>query len=200
MANLKAMTRDADELLARPRDVSLAIDQAERWNETESHMEGRLDTGRVGVTDHSYGAYTTLVVAGARPALDWLVPSVPPGEGLDPDLRDTRVDCGVAPSPHGPGEPFFLEASYAAIETPLMGISGSRDRRQGTSPANRRRGYELWPPGDKVLVWLEGADHTAFSDSTGSGRRMLPSRAQDDVQPAVRAATLLFFDAQVSAK
>jgi predicted dienelactone hydrolase len=199
IANLRTMTRDAHEVLGRPRDIGFAIDQAERWNETHQRLRGRMDIQRVGVLGHSYGAYTTLAVAGARPALDWLTPNVGPGHGLGPDLRDDRVDCGVALSPQGPGEPFFIEPSYASLATPMLGISGSKDRQQGARPENRHQGYALWPPGDKILMWLEGADHTAFLDATGSGRRMLPSRARDDVQPLVRAATLLFFDAHLKA-
>jgi predicted dienelactone hydrolase len=195
MANLKAMTRDPDEVLGRPKDVSFAIDRAEEWNRVHPRLRGRLDVSRVGVLGHSFGAYTVLVVAGMRPALNWLVPAVPPGKGLGPDLRDNRVVCGVALSPQGPGEPFFIEESYASLKTPLLGISGSKDMQQGAPPENRRRAYALWPPGDTYLIWLSNADHTAFSDSTGSHRRMLPSAARDDVQPVVRAATLLFFNA-----
>lgn len=193
-ANLRAMTRDAGEVLGRPRDIRFGIDQARRWNSEHPQLRGRLDLEHVGVMGHSYGAYTTLVVTGARPALDWLTPAVAPGRGLGPDLRDLRVDCGVALSPQGPGEPFFLESSYASIGTPLLGISGSRDRQQGAAPEDRRRAFALWPPGDKVFIWLEGADHATFSDSTGTDLRMLPSRSRQDAMPLVRAATLLFFD------
>jgi predicted dienelactone hydrolase len=135
-----------------------------------------------------------------RPALNWIRPTVGAGQGLGPDLRDDRVDCGVALSPQAPGEPFFIEASYASLKVPLLGISGSKDEQQGDArPEDRRRAFELWPPVDKYLVWLENADHAAFSDSTGSGRRMLRSGARDDVQPIVRAATLVFFNAYLKA-
>lgn len=193
--NLKAMTRAADEVLGRPLDVSFAIDQAQEWNQDAGSLAKRIDLDHIGLLGYSYGAYTTLVVAGARPALDWLEPPVSPGKGLGPDLSDGRVDCGVALSPQGPGEPFFIEDSYSSIKIPLLGVSGDRDRQQGAKPENRLRGFELWPAGDKYLIWLTNVDHTAFSDSTGSGNRMLPSRAREDVQPLVRAATLLFFDA-----
>jgi predicted dienelactone hydrolase len=195
-ANLRAMTRDAGEVLGRPKDISFAIDQAETWNKTHARLAGKLDLKHVGVLGHSFGAFTVMVVAGMRPALNWLTPSVAPARGLGPDLRDPRVVCGVALSPQGPGEPFFIEASYASLRTPLLGITGSRDEQQEARPENRRRAYELWPPGDKYLVWLANADHTAFSDSTGStARRMLPSNSREDAQPLVRAATLLFFNA-----
>jgi len=200
MANLEAMTRDANEVLGRPKGIGFAIDRAEQWNQTHERLRGRLDASRVGVLGHSFGAYTVLAVAGMRPALNWLTPAVAPGSGLGPDLRDRRVACGVALSPQGPGEPFFIEASYASLAVPLLGISGSKDQQQHAEPQNRRRALELWPPGDKHLIWLANADHTAFSDATGSRRGiMLPSRSRADVQPIVRAATLLFFDACLKA-
>ncbi|MFT5127070.1 MAG: putative dienelactone hydrolase [Rhodothermales bacterium] len=193
--NLKDMTRNADEVLGRPKDISFAIDQATLWSQSHEQLRGRIDLSRIGVMGHSYGAYTTLVVTGMRPALDWLTPTVAPGKGLGPDLRDTRIDCGVALSPQGPGEPFFLDASYASLKVPLLGISGSRDRQQGAEPSNRRRAFTLWPAGDKYLLWLANADHLAFSDPSGSGARVFPRRSRADAQPVARAATLLFFDA-----
>ena len=199
LENLKAMTRDSGEVLGRPKDISFALDRAEDWNRTHPELKGRLDLEHVGVMGHSFGAYTTLVVCGARPALDWLTPPVYPAKGLGPDLSDPRVSAGVALSPQGPGEPFFLEASYSTIKRPLLGITGSRDEQQGAPPEHRRRFFELLPPGGKVFIWLANADHLGFSDSTGSGQRSLPSRSRADAQPVVRAATLLFFEATLRA-
>lgn len=198
--NLRDMTRAPDEVFGRPKDVSFALDQAARWNTEHARLRGKLDLERVGVLGHSFGAYTTLVVCGMRPALDWLDPAVPPGSGLGPDLRDPRVRCGVALSPQGPGEPFFVEASFASLATPLLAITGSKDRMQKDQPPEtRKRGIELWPAGERTLLWLTGAEHSAFSDPTGSSRRGLRSRSRADAQPLVRAATLRFFDAHLKA-
>jgi predicted dienelactone hydrolase len=196
-ANLKAMTHDAAEVLGRPGDVAFALDQAQAWNQSHAELKGVFDMARVAALGHSFGAYTVLAVCGARPALDWLQPRVEPGRGLGPDLSDTRVKACVALSPQGPGEPYFLETSFATINRPVLGISGSRDEQQGTTPANRRRFFELEPVGAKVFIWLTAADHPAFSDATGSRRTNLPSRSRSDVQPIVRAATLLFLEAHL---
>ena len=48
-----------------------------------------------------------------------------------------------------------------------------------------------------MFVWLANADHLSFSDSAGSKRSSLPSRSRADVQPIVRAATLLFLEAHL---
>lgn len=193
--NLKAMTRDANEVLGRPKDVSFALDRAAEWQRSHPKLKGRFDFDRIGAIGHSFGAYTTLVVCGARPALNWLEPSQ--GTGLGPDLRDPRIRCGVALSIQGPGEPFFIESSYASVKVPMLAISGSNDKQQGANPENRRRGFQLLPEGDKTLVWIANADHTAFSDATGSKHRMLPSDVRAEVQPIARAATVVFFKHQL---
>lgn len=96
MQNLEAMIHDSEEVLARPRDVSFVIDRAAEWNRTHDKRRGKPDLPHVGVMGHSFGAFTTMVVCGMRPALNWLTPRVEPGKGIDPDLSDARVKCGVA--------------------------------------------------------------------------------------------------------
>jgi predicted dienelactone hydrolase len=195
MKNLDAMIRDAEEVLTRPKDVRFAIDQAQRWNESNEALKGKLDLDHVGVMGHSFGAFTTMVVCGMRPALDWLVPAVPPGKGLGPDLRDARVKCGVALSPQGVGEPFFIRESFTGLQVPLLGISGTKDDQQAGQPAtNRRDAFAMWPTPGSQFIWLANARHLDFTDATGTSRRQLPSATRDDVQPLVKAATLAFFD------
>ena len=195
MKTIEAMTHDADEVLTRPKDIGFALDRAEEWNRSHDRMRGRLDLGRVGVMGHSYGAYTTMASCGMRPALQWLTPRVEPGSGIGPDLRDPRVKCGIALSPQGTGEPFFVAESFATLRVPLLGITGSRDDQQAGKPASDRRdAFALWPKGDHRLVWIEGAQHNDFTSASGSTGRSLPSPGRDDVQPLTRAATLAFLD------
>jgi predicted dienelactone hydrolase len=195
MKNLDAMIRDAGEVLARPKDMSFAIDQAKRWNESHERLRGKLDLAHVGAMGHSFGAFTTMVVCGMRPALDWLTPTVAPGKGLGPDLRDPRVKCGVALSPQGVGEPFFVAESFAGLQVPLLGISGTKDDQQAGQPAtNRREAFALWPGDGHFFVWLANAKHIDFTDSTGGSGRGLPSATRDEVQRVARPATIAFFD------
>ena len=195
MKTIEAMTRDADEVLARPRDVSFALDRATEWNRTHARLRGTLDLQRVAVMGHSYGAYTTMTVCGMRPALDWLTPRVEPGKGLGPDLGDRRVTCGIALSPQGPGEPFFVDESFAGLRVPLLGITGSKDDQQADRPALQRKdAFRLWGGTGHRLVWLANARHNDFTSSPGTTGASLPSATRQDVQPATRAATLAFLD------
>ncbi|MFN9127131.1 MAG: alpha/beta hydrolase family protein [bacterium] len=194
MKSILAMTRDANEVLTRPKDVSFAIDRATEWNATHAKLKGRLDLSRIGVMGHSFGAFTTMVVCGMRPAVDWLTPTVAPGKGLGPDLRDQRVKCGVALSPQGVGEPLFVQESFASLAVPLLGITGTKDDQQAGQPASvRKDAFAFWPQGQHIFVWLANARHQDFT-SAGSNGGSLPSQTRDDVQPVTRIATRAFFD------
>ena len=198
LQNILDMTRDADEVLTRPRDLSFAIDVAARWNVSHPKLRGRLDLERVGAMGHSFGACTTMIACGARPALDWLRPRVEPGQGLGPELADPRIRCGVALSPQGVGEPFFIAESFASLRVPLLGITGSRDNQQaGVAAENRRQAFALWPAGEHRFVWLANASHNDFTSASEATGRSLPSPTREETQPVTRAATRAFFDAHL---
>jgi predicted dienelactone hydrolase len=192
--NLHAMIYDSNEVLNRPRDVSFAIDILNEWNNSNNTIRKHVDMNNIGVMGHSFGAYTTMVVCGMRPALDWIIPTVAPGQGIGPDLSDKRVKCGIALSPQGADEPFFLRESFNYLKTPLMGISGTNDQQQnGLPPQNRYDAFAYWPQngGQNKFVWLANAAHLDF---TSTQETSVPSPNRDSVQKVVRAASLLYFN------
>jgi predicted dienelactone hydrolase len=164
-----------------------------------SNIEGLqyfLNLNHIGVIGHSFGAFTTLVIAGAKPALDWIEPKVGLGSGLGPDLSDKRVQCGVALSPQGPGDPFFLKQSFESMSIPILGISGTKDKQQnGDPPTTRFESFKLWPKleNKNMFLWLTNAGHLDFTDSTGGEPSVIESSTRKDVQRIVRVATLLYF-------
>lgn len=195
--NLNNMLTNSDEVMNRPKDVSFAIDKAAEWNISHEKLRGRIDMKKVGVMGHSYGAFTTMLLCGMRPALDELVPFVPPGKGPGPDLSDSRILCGVALSPESADLPFFTPSCLATLKMPLMGISGTKDKQQRGIPAIRRyKDFSLWPEssGQHKFLWLDGANHFDFSDNGGIRKTRVSSATRPDVQRVVRAAILLFFN------
>lgn len=188
------ITTDARAVLERPGDISFAIDQATRWNKEHRNLKGKINTSKIAIMGHSFGAYTTLAVCGARPILDYLH-DLPSGKekGLAGDLSDSRVTFGLAMSPQSPGSTFFGKDSYKTINKPLFFLSGSKDGQQsargGKLPADsRKEAFRLSPPGQKYLVWLANADHLSFSENPASKRSR--NRSHAVIQRITRAMML----------
>lgn len=180
---LHHITKDSVAVLERPRDMSFAIDTAISWNKTHKELAGRINTKKIAVMGHSFGAYTTLALIGAQPILDHLEPRT--GKGLAGDLSDSRVTFGLAMSPQGPGSTFFSKESYKNIKKPLVCFSGSKDDQknsdgQYTPAETRREMFNLLPAGHKYFFWLANADHASFSDNKHMWVVASPSRR--DVQ------------------
>ncbi len=196
---LHRMTKNPKAMLERPGDVSFALDRATEWNRQEGRLKGRLDLEAIAVGGHSFGAYTTLVVCGARPVLDHLDPPVAPGHGLAPDASDPRVRIGIAMSPQSPRGVYFGEESYATIDRPLLCLSGSKDTEKGRQGEllpgeGRKEAFRLMPPGDKHLVWLDGADHMSFTFYESPDLPLTPSPALRDTQRITSALVFSFCD------
>lgn len=194
---LQLILRHPESVLQRPKDISFAIDQATTWNKQHKVLKGKIDVGKVAVMGHSYGAYTTLVVCGARPILDHLNPSVESEEEFAVDLSDDRVLFGFAMSPQGPGSIHFNEDSYKTVNRPLICLSGTKDRQQGLDgkelPAEiRLEVFSLLPAGEKYFLWFTNADHMSFAHHKTTV--FFPSRARKDVQRICKAMMVLFCD------
>ena len=194
--NLNDMIHDGDEVLGRPKDVSYAINQAIIWNQSYETLKGKIDTENIGVLGHSFGAYTSMVIAGMKPALDWLEPRTNFGKGLGADMKDKRVKACIALSPQGVGEPFFVKESFSTLSTPLLGISGTEDKQQGgLPPVNRYNAFDYWSSnGNNIFVWLSNAHHLDFTDSEGGETHGINSKNREEVEKVVRASTLMYLN------
>ena len=194
--NLNEMIHDGKEVLGRPKDVSFAINQAMIWNQSNEILKTKIDIQNIGVLGHSFGAYTSMVIAGMKPALDWLEPRSNYGNGLGQEMKDNRVKACVALSPQGIGEPFFLKESFYSLSTPLLGISGTEDKQQGgLPPINRYNAFEFWSEtGNNIFVWLSNAHHLDFTSSEGGETQGVKSKNRKEVQKVVNATTLLFYN------
>jgi dienelactone hydrolase len=116
----------------------------------------RTDTKRMGMSGHSFGAYTTLVVAGA--AL-----SPPAGRPIP-----TGFSGFMSMSGQGPGRMGLSDASFAGMTWPLMATTGTRDfGAAGETPPWRLKPYDLSPPGNKYAVVVEGFRHSDFDPPVG---------------------------------
>lgn len=176
----------------RVQDIKFALNSLEKLGEIIPELSGCIDASKIGVGGHSYGAFTTQVVAGATVR-------TPSGERVS--LTDERPKAFIAISPSGPGG-LFDDRSFAEISRPMLLITGSNDLgRGGQPPSWRKRAYELLPEGDKFLLWIEGAYHD-FGGISGLSRamrrwfapRFMGGENQKHLE-IVRTVTLAFWDA-----
>jgi predicted dienelactone hydrolase len=162
----------------RVRDVSFVIDSLQALQKNYPQLAQRIDASRIGVGGHSYGAWVSQVLGGAKVNL-------PSGET---SLADRRVKAVLLLSPQGiepNGFGMKNEHSWDELRVPMMLMTGSLDKGLGgQSPEWRAEPFRYAPPGNKYLVYFKGADHMTFS-----ARRSSPFLA------TIEKSSLAFWDA-----
>ncbi|MCA9199391.1 MAG: dienelactone hydrolase [Planctomycetales bacterium] len=144
---------NARNLRERVRDVSFVIDQLAVLNAEASHaLEGRLDLDKIGMSGHSFGAMTTMALAGSR-------------IGVRGVRAENRIDAYLAMSPQMGGGAY--SQSLTKIAQPVLVMTGTKDHSPidpRVTPESRREVYRVLPGGDKYELVLDGANHFAFGD------------------------------------
>lgn len=179
--DLARAAADPSNALARPRDVSFALDQMEKLNRTASPFKGRLNFKAVGMAGHSFGAWTTLAVAGQVF-----------GRIRDLSLADPRVKAGIDMSPPVPNDGQDLGRAYGGIKIPLLHMTGTLDNSPigDTTAEERRIPFDHIRGADQYLVTFEGGDHMIFS-----GRARHEPHPKDALfQELIRAGSVAFWD------
>lgn len=140
----------------RARDLSFVIDSLAALQQQYPELNGKIDATKVGISGHSYGAFSAMLLAGARTFT-----------GATPQsYTDPRVRAALVMSPQGPGETRGLTTeSWREVTIPIMYVTGSTDRgvTEEENEAWRRQAFELSPAGDKWFVSIAGAGHYSFA-------------------------------------
>jgi predicted dienelactone hydrolase len=185
-ARLQALKDGASamQLTARVADAKFVLDELTR-RRAETVDGGcrlaRLDTDKVGVAGHSFGAVTTQALAGQRFANN--------GSVADPRIR-AAIAFSPSPSAHLPDA-----ESFGKIELPFMSITGTADTTPmlaRTTAEDRKRPYAAMPPGAKFLLVFGGADHSIFN---GHGQRRASQVNDEHIKNVVNRATAMFWRA-----
>jgi len=181
LAAMRSAVADVSNAAVRPGDVAFAIDQVARMNAGDGSLAGRVDLDRVGMAGHSFGAWTTLAVAGQVFA------------GQRPRYRDERVKAAIAMSaPAAP--PRQRSRAYRQIRIPVLHMTGTLDDSiiRDTQADERRIPFDHTDSAEQYLVTFEGGDHMIFS-----GRRRQPAPNDKDTrfQSLIRQSTTAFWDA-----
>ena len=183
MENLRKSAANLANATNRPLDVSFAIDQLEKLNREQSSLKQRLDLKRLGVAGHSFGAFTTLAIAGET--------FFAPG-GRPVSLADPRVKAAIPMSAPVSGK-VRLDEAFGSIKIPCLHMTGTRDSSPlgVTSPEERRLPFDHSNASDQFLITFKDGDHMIFS---GRGW-MLGGEKDEFFQKFIRMSSTAFWDA-----
>jgi dienelactone hydrolase len=163
------------EAMARAKDVSFALTELLAL----PAMAGRLDANRIVAAGHSYGANTTMLLAGAA------VPRQGEKGNEIVNLRDPRVKAAMllsAPPFYGYGNP---AAILGAIALPTLHITATGDDINvpgyGSGVDDRVNVFNAIGDARKTLVIFTGGSHSIFTDRSNTGGA--------ELNPKVKAAT-----------
>ncbi|WP_416759436.1 alpha/beta hydrolase family protein [Roseateles sp. So40a] len=168
----------AEQLIERGHDVQFAVEQLLKLQKDGQGPWARVRPEALGMSGHSFGAQTTLAVAGrdfqARNA---------------PDLNERHFKAFAAFSPSAG----HFAGGIKGITRPMLCLTGSLDGNplgQERDGRYRRAVYDTLPAGAKAQLWLEGADHMSFGGGgergAGLGQRLL-GRQRDGVPEKLAA-------------
>ena len=177
LGGLKSDVTPPEELIDRPLDIKFLLDRL------ASQYGTQIDTNNVGAIGQSFGAYTTLALAGAElnwntletdcPDLDsswnlsWLIQCLAlQTETPIEELQDERITAAIAINPLVSS--IFGQESLSQIDIPVMLVSGSADPITPALPEQIVPFTWLTTP-DKYLALLIGGTHfSTLNESAGS--------------------------------
>jgi predicted dienelactone hydrolase len=163
----------------RPLDLRFVTDQVLLLAaDTSSFLFGMVDPNAIGVSGHSFGGHTTVMVSGATPNLDHLAATCKvspdswdvcplqdklqqlyPGQRVI-DLSDSRMKAALALAPDGYG--WFLADGMAKIKKPMMIMAGRLDT---ICPLDSQAMPEYQGlVSTRYLFIMDKADHMAFGN------------------------------------
>ena len=143
----------------RPHDVRAVLDRLERGADDLG-----LDASRIVYGGHSAGAIGVMTTAG----MVW-----PFDSELAPPA-DTRPVAFIAASPPGTNARGLGERHLAALDRPVLFLTGLGDTTSGTDAADRRHTFDLLPgEPTSFMLWVddERARHSVFGLETDACRR-----------------------------
>lgn len=158
-----ATTNDQRYWISRARDIEATLDGLDMIA-TNLPSGVTMNKEAIGMGGHSFGAFTTLILAGAPVNIPV---NLSPGYGGLTDFGDKRIKAFLVLSGQGTGKVglcFPSKESYGAIKAPMLVMTGSRDKGQrGQPPSWRMEPFTYAGGGNKHLLFIEGANHLTFT-------------------------------------
>ena len=158
------------------------LDELEKRDHNDPVLGHKLDLKKIALGGHSFGAGTTLAIAGQN------FPGV--------NVADSRVKCALYFCPPVVGAKLSPEKAYGSIKIPGLLLTGTEDNSPigDTKAEDRRIPYDNIKAPHQYLVNFIGANHATF----GGGRRGMANPKSDfDYLPMISKVSTEFLDANL---
>lgn len=192
--DVRNLEKDSDPLdrIADIRFILASLDDLESKVAALKSAEGKalIDREHLGMAGHSAGAFATQMVFGVK--LKGLVRMR--------SFAIDDIDAAILISGQGTNRRALTKDSWADLHKPMMVITGSKDtaRIGNETPETRQDPYRYAPPGDKYLLFIEGATHSSYTGQANA-MRLDPDQPHADtlkmVGQVTASGTLAFWDA-----
>lgn len=175
-------------VLDRFCDVPFALDQI--YALANGELRGRLDPRRAGISGHSFGALTTMTIAGQK------------GQRriVGQRFSDDRFLAAFAMSPSAPSDGSAQNA-FSDMKMPVFHLTGTQDGSpvdNRLSPADRLIPFQVIDNVDQHLLVLNGGTHFTFSDRTQFQGSDYGYPSLERHRQLVRVAAVAYWDAYLN--
>jgi Predicted dienelactone hydrolase len=168
----------------RYRDIPALLDELAVLDSKDPELASHLDLQAIGLSGHSWGALTTLVLIGARDGLDAA------------SYKDPRIKAALLLSPSLPRvAPNEMKEACKDIAVPVLHVTGTLDSSPvvvGLDYRKRLGPYGAIAAPDQHLIILDGADHMMLP-GTDSPLRTITAADQPNLR-TIKAVSLAFWD------
>jgi predicted dienelactone hydrolase len=169
-------------LSARAFDIHFVIDELERRNQIDPNIKNLLDLNKIALGGHSFGAGTTLAIAGQSYPLNF-----------GRNFKDNRVKAAIYYSPPVNLKGRSPQAVFGNIKIPGMVMTGTDDNSPigDTSAEDRPLAYEGIQASDQYLLNFYGGNHMLFGGRQGK----IKSQNEDKNHQIIQVVSLAFLNA-----
>ncbi|MCL1463185.1 alpha/beta hydrolase [Argonema galeatum] len=200
------------ELVNRPLEVKLVLDELQRREQSEPALQGKLNLQQVGVIGQSVGGYTALGLAGAKINYAQVQKDCNSDQFLNLSLlvqceaarlpisnyslQDERIKAVLAINPFTSS--IFGQTGLSSLKVPVMLVASSDDIFTPAVPEQIQPFTWLNTP-EKYLVLIEKATHFTTIGGSSSERSVLPIPAEvlgpnpSLARPYINALSTAFF-------
>lgn len=141
-------------------DIKFVLDEIERRNSTKGPLQGKFDVSRIAISGHSYGAGTSLTMAGQKYYMG----------ARSVEFSDPRIKAAIYLSPPANLKGHSPQEVFGDIKIPGMLMTGTEDYSPigRTSIEERRLPFDGMTAPHQYCITFKGGDHMIFN---GARRR-----------------------------